>query len=66
MLRRGYSVHIGGPYYVQSWPDSGKITYAKDHGTGVHEIAPSQVPLDQRERVAPYLRPAAGEVINDH
>lgn len=65
MLSKGYSIHIGGPYYVQSWPDDGRITYAKDHGTGVHEVAPSQVPLDNRARVAPHLRRAAGERLVD-
>ncbi len=65
MLKRGYSIHISGPYYVQSWPDSGRITYAKDHGTGVHEVEPSQVPLHHRERVSSELRRATGERLQD-
>ncbi len=40
----GYSVHIGDRWYVASSPDTGRVYYAEDHGTGTHEVPESRVP----------------------
>jgi hypothetical protein len=40
----GYSVHIGDRWYVASSPDTGRVRYTEDHGTGTHEVPESRVP----------------------
>lgn len=40
----GYSVHIGDRWYVAASPDTGRICYTEDHGTGTHEVPEARVP----------------------
>jgi hypothetical protein len=50
LLRRGYSRHLGGPWYIARLPDSGRLYYARDAGTGTVEIPLHQVPADVRRK----------------
>jgi hypothetical protein len=43
-LAKGYSRHLGGPYYVVSNPDTGRLSFAIDNGRGTTPIPRSHVP----------------------
>lgn len=50
MPARGYSFHLGGPWYLTRSPDTGRLYYAKDAGTGTVEIPLRAVPADVRRK----------------
>ena len=49
-LKPGYSRHLGGPWYLQRSPDSGRLTYAKDYGPGTIPVPKEAVPKAIREK----------------
>jgi hypothetical protein len=49
-LEKGYSLHLGGPWYWQRCPDSGRYYFAKDAGTGTVEVPRHVVPREQRQK----------------
>lgn len=52
----GYSIHLGGPWYIAASPDTGRVSYTKDHGTGTHTVPPSAVPPEVRAKAERYAR----------
>ena len=54
--KRGYSIHLGGPWYLISSPDSGRLYYAKDYGPGTVEVNHRLVPPEARAKVEGYRR----------
>lgn len=51
---RGHSIHLGGPWYLVSSPDTGRLHYAKDYGPGTIEVAAALVPPETRAKVEGY------------
>lgn len=49
-MKRGESVHLGGPWYLVCSPDSGRLYYARDAGTGTVGVPLTHVPAAVRDR----------------
>lgn len=52
--QKGYSIHLGGPWYLVSSPDTGRLYYAEDYGPGTREVDARLVPPDKRAKVEGY------------